>query len=141
MKTNRSKTMNLKDINHNFKDAIKNGTDTHGKLYPYDVATFLEICHKTLQQYIKYANSQLDDGDASHITSAELEKINSVFKELYDNFFPMAHTNSPLSELHIINTEEAKRMKYLYEHISRFLVDFRQIDQEISEILPKIVNP
>jgi hypothetical protein len=132
--------MNLKDINLNFKDAIENGTDTHGKLYPYDVATFLEICHKTLQHYIRHANSQIDD-DASHITSAELEKINSVFKELYENFFPMAHTNSPLSELHIINTEKAKRMKYLYEHISRCIDDFRQIDEQISEILPKIVNP
>ena len=138
---NRSKTLNLIDINLKLKNAIKDGPDTHHNLSPYEVAGFLEICHKTLQQYIKYANSQIDDGDASHITPAELEKIDSVFKELFENFFPMAHTNSPLRELHIINTEKARHMKDLYENISHFLVVFRQIDEEILNILPEISNP
>ncbi len=133
--------MNPIDINLKLKNALQSGPSAHISLSPYDVAGFLEICHKALQEYIAYANYQLGDDKASHITSAELEKIDSVFKELTENFFPMAHTDTPLDRLHIVNSEKARYVKHLFDNISTLRKTYRQMEDEISSILPDITNP
>ncbi len=133
--------MNLIDINLKLKNALQSGPSAHISLSPYGVAGFLEICHKILQEYIAYANYQLGDDKASHITPAELEKIDSVFKELTENFFPMAHTDTPLARLHIVNSEKARHVRHLFDNISSLRETCRQLEDEISGILPEITNP
>jgi|LakMenE18May11ns_1017448.scaffolds.fasta_scaffold8587706_1 hypothetical protein len=53
------------------------------------------------------------------LTSAELEKINGIIKELSDNFFPMAHSDAPLRMLAIV---EKRKILDLENHV-RILSD------------------
>ena len=48
------------------------------------------------------------------LTSAELEKINGIIKELSDNFFPMAHSDEPLRMLAIV---EKRKILDLENHV------------------------
>ncbi len=133
--------MELIDINIKLKNSIQNGPTAHQNLSPYEIAGFLHICHEALQGYISHANYELGDDNTAHITPAQLEKIDSIFAELIQNFFPMAHTNTPLARLHIVNSEKARHVRHLFDNISSLRETCRQMEDEISRILPEITNP
>ena len=44
-------------------------------------------------------------------------KINNLFRELGDNFFPMAHTTAPLRDLKIVNARQYEDLNNRVEHL------------------------
>ena len=61
---------------------------------------------QALCQYIAYANEQVGEKSDGYISPGEIQNINAIFKELYDNFFPMAHTNESLAKIKIIKIDQ-----------------------------------
>ena len=59
------------------------------------------------------------------LTSAELEKINDIIKELSENFFPMAHSQEPLERLAIVEKQKIldleNHSRMLTEELSRII--------------------
>jgi hypothetical protein len=70
-----------------------------------------------LLKYIEYSNKQYEPNSEALLSANEKTKIDNLFRELGDNFFPMAHTTAPLRELKIVNARQYEdlnaRVNYL----------------------------
>lgn len=88
--------MSLKNININLKQKIQQSSDETLMLSPWEIAGFLAVCNQALHSFVLNANAQLGEDSEAYMTVAEIEKIDSIFRELSDNFFPMAHSNEPV---------------------------------------------
>jgi hypothetical protein len=104
---------------------------------PYDVALFLSISSEALINYIRNSNEQLAEDDPGYINTIAIEKIRSIFSELSNNFFPMAHTNGPLEQLKIIDREQIHQIRNTFnefraiEEARRYQSEnLRRIDEE-----------
>jgi len=104
---------------------------------PYDVASFLRISSEALINYIRNSNEQLAEDAPGYINAIATEKIRSIFLELSNNFFPMAHTNEPLEQLKIVDRERLHQMWNTFnelraiEDASRYQSEnLRRIDEE-----------
>jgi hypothetical protein len=93
----------------------------------YQIAEFLRVSGEALISYIHNSNNQIGKDAEGHLNSIEIEKIHSIFKELSDNFFPMAHTNEPLRKLKIVETDK-------YRLLENFLHQFKQIDERKRDL-------
>lgn len=93
-----------------------------------DVAEFLRVSSETLINYMHYANERLGEGSDGYMPDVNIIKIHSIFKELSDNFFPMAHTTAPLRELRIV--EESK-----FQNIKQLLRLMQPLNNDLSEML------
>ncbi len=133
--------MELKNISNNLKQSIQQNHVEALDLSPWAVAGFLEICHKSLIGYICLANEQLGPGSEAFISGKELEKIDSVFRELADNFFPMAHSNEPLRQLQIVNKDELRIVMELLSHLTKMGDDARVLSEHLSESIGRLINP
>ena len=133
--------MELKKISLNLKHSIIHNNQNILDYSPYSVAEFLDIYSKILQSYICYANEQLGEDSEAYISKNELEKIDSLFRELTDNFFPMAHTNNPLRDLQIVETEKFRvfqnRLMHFIDHNQRT----NEISEYLSESIERLTNP
>lgn len=109
--------MDLKNISLHLKQSIMDQHANTLSLSPWAVAGFLDICRRSLCGYISHANEQLGTDSEAYISTTELEKIDSVFRELSDNFFPMAHSNMPLRDLQIVNKSEFERIQSNLAHM------------------------
>ena len=52
-----------------------------------------------------------------------MQKIDSLFRELGDNFFPMAHTTEPLRNLKIVNQWQYENLNNQVEYFLRTVTD------------------
>ena len=84
---------------------------------PYDTANFLLLCGEILLKYVEYSNKQIEPDSQAFLSVSDIDKIDSLFRELGNNFFPMAHTNAPIRDLKIVNA-------YEYENISNRVENF-----------------
>ena len=84
---------------------------------PYDTANFLLLCGEILLKYVEYSNKQIEPDSQAFISKSDISKIDDLFRELGNNFFPMAHTNEPLRNLKIVNARQYEdlnaRVNYL----------------------------
>ena len=80
-------------------------------IYPDKIMDILDVSCQSLCEYVKYSNKLNEGNPESLVSNEQIETIKSVFKELLDNFYPMAHTNKPLRELQIIDKESFLRLK------------------------------
>ena len=133
--------MELKKISLNLKHSIINNNQKILDYSPYSVAEFLDIYSKILQSYICYANEQLGEDSEAYISKNELEKIDSLFRELTDNFFPMAHTNSPLRNLQIVETEKFRDFQELLNEFIKQNKKTNEISKYLSESIERLDNP
>jgi hypothetical protein len=72
-------------------------------IYPDKIMDILDISYQSLCGYIEYSNQLNVNNPELIINHEQIETIKSVFKELLDNFYPMAHSNKPLRDLQIID--------------------------------------
>lgn len=103
-------TMDLAALCLNLKQRIpieKNALE----IYPDKIFDILDVSCKSLCEYIIYSNKLNKNNPELIINNEQLETIKSVFKELMDNFYPMAHTNKPLRKLQIIDKESFLTLK------------------------------
>jgi hypothetical protein len=72
---------------------------------------------------------------------AEIEKIDSVFRELSDNFFPMAHSNEPLRRLQIVDKDEYRRVGEGLLRLSRIGEEANELSESLSQSIERLINP
>ena len=133
--------MDLKNISLHLKQSIMDEHANTLSLSPWAIAGFLDICRRSLYGYITQANEQLGTDSEAYISTTELEKIDSVFRELSDNFFPMAHSNMPLRDLQIVNKSEFERIQSNLAHMENINNTLNQISKELSESIQSLINP
>ena len=86
---------------------------------PYEIGYFLSRCGEILLKYVDYSNRQIPASSDGYINTDEITKIGNLFQEMGDNFFPMAHTTTPLRNLKIVNEIEYEDLK---NHIENYLI-------------------
>ena len=133
--------MELKNISINLKQSIQQNQVAVLDLSPGDVSGFLEICRQSLYGYICLANEQLGPGSEAYMPVIELEKIDSVFRELSDNFFPMAHSNIALRHLQIVDKDEYRRVGEGLLHLSRIGEEASELSDCLSKSIRRLINP
>ena len=133
--------MELKNISLYLKQSIENNHANALDLSPWEIAGFLNICHRSLYAYISHANEQLGSDSEAYIPITELEKIDSIFRELTDNFFPMAHSNEPLRRLQIVNKDEYHRVADGLLRLSRVGEEAQDLSENLSQSIRRLINP
>lgn len=98
--------MQIQDISSALKSQMPRRQIDALEHSPYDIAAFLQMSSQALCQYIAYANEQVDEKSDGYISPREIQNISDIFKELYNNFFPMAHTNESLAKVKIIEIDK-----------------------------------
>jgi hypothetical protein len=133
--------MHLNEISLQLKRSIEdNHTDTLD-LSPGEIAGFLNICRRSLNEYIIHANHQLGPDSEAYIPNLELEKIDSIFCELTDNFFPMAHSNESLRRLQIVDKDEYHRIADGLLRLSRLGEEAVDLSEDLSQSIRRLINP
>jgi len=132
--------MELKKISLSLKQSIARNNVETLELSPYAVGAFLEICHEALYSYICFSNEQLGTSSEAYITKIELEKIESTFRELALNFFPMAHTETPLRDLKIIDKRELYPMLERLNVLTDVSKETSYISREICESIERLID-
>lgn len=128
--------MQLHDISINLRDNLQAFNQNPLMMSPYEIANFLKFCNDALLNYVQYSNSQLSQELQGYVSEDDAEKINALFQELSDNFFPMAHTDTRLGLLKIIESrklyelnEQLREMSYLsHEFKNRMDRILQQLD-------------
>ena len=133
--------MELKNISLYLKQSIEDNNADTLDLSPWEIAGFLNICHRSLYAYICHANEQLGPDSEAYIPITELEKIDSIFRELTDNFFPMAHSNEPLRRLQIVNKDEYHRVADGLLRLSRVGKEAQDLSENLSQSIRRLINP
>ena len=133
--------MELKNISLYLKQSIENNHANALDLSPWEIAGFLNICHRSLYAYISHANEQLGSDSEAYIPITELEKIDSIFRELTDNFFPMAHSNEPLRRLQIVDKDEYHRVADGLLRLSRVGEEAQDLSENLSQSIRRLINP
>ena len=133
--------INMENISLHLKQSIHgNHTDTLD-LSPWEIAGFLDICRQALYGYICHANMQLGADSEAHIPIIELEKIDSVFRELSNNFFPMAHSNEPLRKLQIVDKAEYQRVLQHLSQLTSMGHEVHELSKDLSQSIERLINP
>ena len=133
--------MHLNENILQLKQSIEdNHTDTLD-LSPGEIAGFLNICRRSLNEYILHANQQLGQDSEAYIPKIELEKIDSIFRELTDNFFPMAHSNESLRRLQIVDKDEYSRIAEGLVRLSRVGEEALDLSDNLSQSIRRLINP
>ena len=133
--------MNLKDTSMALKWTIPLGNNNALDIPPDEVTTILEISCHALCEYIKYSNEQLGNKSEAYISPREISRIESVFTELINNFFPMAHSTSPLRDLQIVNKPELLDIKRHLESMENFSNVANEISKQLSDSIQRLINP
>ena len=133
--------MELSNISLNLKQSLRQNDSETLNLSPGEIAGFLEICRQALCGYVCYANAQLGSGSEAFLPVTEIEKIDSVFRELTDNFFPMAHSNEKLRHLQIVDKTEYRHVMEGLSHLTRMGDDARELSEHLSQSIGRLINP
>lgn len=133
--------MELSNISLKLKQSLQQNDTKIFDLSSGEVAGFLEICRQALYGYVSYSNAQLSPDSEAFLSVAEIEKIDSVFRELTDNFFPMAHSNENLRCLQIVNKTEYRHVVEGLSHLKRMGEDARELSEHLSQSIGRLINP
>jgi len=137
----KSQLMELEDINGRLKQSIKDKHVDSLDPSPWEVAAFLNVCHRALHAYICHANDQLGPDSEAYIPITELAKIDSIFRELIDNFFPMAHSHESLRRLQIVDKDEYHRIAQGLLRLSRLGEEAGELSEYLSHSIRRLINP
>jgi hypothetical protein len=123
------------------------------KMSPYEIANLLLKYGEIIIQYSVYSNQQLGNESAPFVTKENLKKIDSLFRELGNNFFPMAHTNVNLGKLKIVDGARCNEIRNLFDDLSNQILglereiptiqlsEIRTRMQQISVEFNNVINP
>ena len=111
-------------------------------IYPDKMMDILDVSCKSLCEYVKYSNKLNENNPESLVSDEQIETIKSVFKELLDNFYPMAHTNKPLRELQIIDKENFLRLKNEIQSYQNYCLNNTiEFSEELIKSVDHLMNP
>jgi len=133
--------MDFTNINISLKRAMQENECAALQLSPWQIAGLLDIFRESLCGYVKNANEQLGAHAEAYISAVELEKIDSIFRELTDNFFPMAHSNEPLRRLQIVDKQEFDHVRNRLLDLSHMARDAQSLSADLSESIGRLINP
>jgi hypothetical protein len=133
--------MELKNISLHLRQSIEDKHTDTLDLSPWEISGFLNICHRSLHAYICHANEQLGPDSEAYIPITELVKIDSIFRELTDNFFPMAHSNESLRRLQIVDKDEYQRIADGLLRLSRVGEEALDLSENLSQSIRRLINP
>ena len=133
--------MELKSISLNLKHSIQQNHSATLDLSPGEIAGFLDVCRQALHGYVCHANAQLGSDSDALLSIKELEKIDSVFRELTDNFFPMAHSNEPLRKLQIVDKAEYQRVLQQLSYLITMGHEVNELSKDLSQSIERLINP
>jgi hypothetical protein len=140
--------MDAKNINLILRQAIQENHLGALELSPWQIARFLEIFSKSLHDHVCNANEQLGADSEAYIPPIELEKIDSFFRELIDNFFPMAHSYEPLRNLQIVERDKFLRvqqhlmeLRHVREHAREASDRLSDASDRLSDSIQRLFNP
>ena len=147
--------MYIEDISTELKYGLQVFNRDSLMMSPYEIANFLIICKDALLKYIELSNQQIGQESQGYFGKDESKKIESLFRELGDNFFPMAHTNQRLGQLKIIDSERSEKLRNSFNELGNqmFMVarglaeiqnisqDLRAKMQQISDEFKDVTNP
>jgi hypothetical protein len=102
--------MKLEIISAQLKEKLQLFNGDAVSMSPWETADFLLHCGEVLLKYVAYSNKQIEQDSDAFLSKNEITKIDNLFRELGDNFFPMAHTSAPLSRLKIVNSYEYENL-------------------------------
>ena len=68
-------------------------------------------------------------------------KIESIFRELTDNFFPMAHSNKSLQQLQIVDKREYHQVIEDLMRLNSMGKDTLYLSNRLSESIGRLINP
>ena len=105
---------------------------------PDEVALFLRISSEALVNYIRNSNDQLGENAMGFVPPMEIDKIYFIFRELIDNFFPMAHTNRPLRDLKIVETETFRMIRAFLSEASEIEARRQDLNAHFLNILGRV---
>ena len=113
--------MKIEIISKKLKEKLQPHNSDAVSMSPWETADFLLQCGEILIKYIEYSNKQIGPDSEAFLSKSEITKIDNLFRELGDNFFPMAHTTAPLRDLKIVN---ARQYEDLNNRVENLLVEF-----------------
>ncbi len=134
--------MQLVDIAFRLKDVTKTSSPDPLQMAPYIIANLLLKYGEIIILFAEYSNLQLGNDSSALIEKENLKKIDSLFRELGNNFFPMAHTNVNLGKLKIVDGARCNQIRILFDDLSDQIVGLeREIPTaQLLEIRTKILR-
>jgi hypothetical protein len=133
-------TVDIGEICLNLKQRIpleKNALN----IYPDKIMDILDISCKSLCGYVRYSNELNKNNPEFIISDEQIETIKSVFKELLDNFYPMAHSNKPLRDLQIIDKEGFLQLKNEMKNFENYCINTNEISEKLIKSVDSLINP
>jgi len=134
--------MQLVDIAFRLKDVTNTSSPDPLQMAPYIISNLLLKYGEIIILFAEYSNLQLGSDSSALIEKENLKKIDSLFRELGNNFFPMAHTNVSLGKLKIVDGARCNQIRILFDDLSDQIVGLeREIPTaQLSEIRTKILR-
>jgi hypothetical protein len=120
--------MTLEFISSQLKEKSQRFDSETLSMGPYDTANVLLLCGEILLKYVEYSNKQLEPDSQAFLSKSDISKIDGLFRELGNNFFPMAHTDEPLRNLRIVNTQQFENLN---DRIENVIMHFTQTSEDI----------
>ena len=147
--------MYIEDISTELKYELQIFNQDALMMSPYEIANLLIVCKDALLKYIEFSNQQLGQESQGYFGKDDSKKIDSLFRELGDNFFPMAHTNQRLGQLKIIDSERGEKLINSFNElgnqmfmVARGLAEIQNVSQDlrakmhqISDEFNDVTNP
>jgi hypothetical protein len=117
------------DITKSLKQKLEqySNFEPRSKENVYGYSFLISLMHEVIVDYIKFSNQTFSDNPELQIPP-ELEIHLLRISILYQNFFPMAHTNEPLHSLKVVN----KRI--LDDEIESQRQEIAFLKQQLNEI-------
>ncbi len=126
--------MSPQEILNRINDQVPDRSVDPTSLTPTQIAGFMALCGDALVDFIQAAQANIEP-DQVILSQRKVEHIEAIFKELSDNFFPMAHTTAPLSHLRIHKDAEIRLVGVmLHEAEAMFSKNFGEMHDQIRRI-------
>jgi len=132
--------MGLRETGIRLNQALDDHTLDATRMSPYQVANFLQISCESLLNYIQNSNEKLAEDDPGYINPVAIDKIQSFFYELSTNFFPVAHTDSPLASLRIVDRERIHQIGNTLNELRHFQGITLNLSNELLVTLADLDN-
>ena len=125
--------MNSKFLELN--EFLKTDTNPALDLNPYQIASLLNIVGPILIEHIEQSQLDASYPMQDKISAENLNRLDGLFRELGDNFFPMAHTTLPLRSLRIAKSDSLRSIEELSKYTLRSTEQLSELLEHLSSRL------
>ena len=121
-----------------FNRVIPDIPQSSRSLNPYQISSILRAAGDALTFYLKKSQAADEIPDEFKISERKIQHISELFGELSDNFFPMAHTTTQLSELMICETRDWNELKSCSAITQAKIMELKEYLGILEECLSRI---